>query len=168
MVLVPSDDDYKARCKAQEDAGCKDIPEDAIMEMKGNCNVTVQRMAPKLFKVGKGSICYHLEKTRLHVNHMIWWLGDESKSEIELRDWSTILNPATEERLNSCKRLSLAGIGPAPFCSFPGNNIFSFTANFALPEEDKEAVVPTFVEITFVELDREEAKKIVEQYNKVG
>ena len=45
---------------------------------------------------------------------------------------------------------------------------FSFTANFALPEEDKEAVVPTFVEITFVELDREEAKKIVEQYNKVG
>merc|ERR1719225_773485 len=66
VVLVPSDDDYKARCKAQEDAGCKDIPEDAIMEMK---------------------------------------------------------------------------------------------ANFALPEEDKEAVVPTFVEITFVELDREEATK---------
>ena len=63
---------------------------------------------------------------------------------------------------------SLAGFRPAPFCSFPGNNIFSFTANFALPEEDKEAVVPTFVEITFVELDREEAKKIVEQYNKVG
>ena len=42
------------------------------------------------------------------------------------------------------------------------------TANFALPEEDKEAVVPTFVEITFVELDREEAMKIVEQYNKVN
>ena len=98
----------------------------------------------------------------------LWWLGDESKSEIELCDWPTIWNPATEERLNSCKRLSLAGSGPAPFCSFPGNNIFSFTANFALPEEDKEAVVPTFVEITFVELDREEAKKIVEQYNKVG
>ena len=37
MVLVPSDEDYKARCKAQEDAGCKDIPDDAIMEMKGNC-----------------------------------------------------------------------------------------------------------------------------------
>ena len=36
MVLVPSDEDYKARCKAQEDAGCKDIPDDAIMEMKGN------------------------------------------------------------------------------------------------------------------------------------
>ena len=47
------------------------------------------------------------------------------------------------------------------------NNLCSFTANFALPEEDKEAVVPTFVEITFVELDREEAMKIVEQYNKV-
>ena len=35
MVVVPTDDDYKARCKAQEDAGCKDIPDDAIMEMKG-------------------------------------------------------------------------------------------------------------------------------------
>merc|ERR1719507_1161394 len=75
VVLVPCDEDYKARCKAQEDAGCKDIPDDAIMEMK---------------------------------------------------------------------------------------------ANFALPEEDKEAAVPTFVEITFVELDREEAMKIVEQYNKVA
>ena len=28
--------------------------------------------------------------------------------------------------------------------------------------------MPTFVEITFVELDREEAMKIVEQYNKVN
>ena len=45
MVLVPSDDDYKARCKAQEDAGCKDIPDDAIMEMKGNCK------AKHLYKV---------------------------------------------------------------------------------------------------------------------
>ena len=36
MVLVPSDEDYKGRCKAQEDAGAKDIPDDAIMEMKGN------------------------------------------------------------------------------------------------------------------------------------
>merc|ERR1719234_1449098 len=75
VVLVPSDEDYKTRCKAQEDAGAKDIPDDAIMEMK---------------------------------------------------------------------------------------------ANFALPEEDTEAVVPTFVEITFVELEREEAMKIVEQYNKVA
>ena len=46
MVLVPSDEDYKARCKAQEDAGCKDIPDDAIMEMKGNCK------AKDLFMVG--------------------------------------------------------------------------------------------------------------------
>ena len=35
MVVVPTDDDYKARCKAQEEAGAKDIPDDAIMEMKG-------------------------------------------------------------------------------------------------------------------------------------
>ena len=47
------------------------------------------------------------------------------------------------------------------------NNLCPSTANFALPEEDKEVAVPTFVEITFVELDREEAMKIVEQYNKV-
>ena len=47
------------------------------------------------------------------------------------------------------------------------NSLCPSTANFALPEEDKEAAVPTFVEITFVELDREEAMKIVEQYNKV-
>ena len=63
MVLVPSDDDYKARCKAQEDAGSKDIPEDAIMEMKGNCN-GAEDGTDTLLKVGKGSICYHLEKTR--------------------------------------------------------------------------------------------------------
>merc|ERR1712012_1097181 len=50
----------------------------------------------------------------------------------------------------------------------PEDAIMEMKANFALPEEDKEAVVPTFVEITFVELDREEAKKIVEQYNKVA
>ena len=48
------------------------------------------------------------------------------------------------------------------------NNLCPSTANFALPEEDKEAAVATFVEITFVELDREEAVKIVEQYNKVA
>ena len=36
MVVVPSDDDYKARCKAQEEAGHKDIPDEALMEMKGS------------------------------------------------------------------------------------------------------------------------------------
>jgi len=35
VVVVPTDEDYKARCKAQEDAGSKDIPDEAIMEMKG-------------------------------------------------------------------------------------------------------------------------------------
>ena len=35
MVVVPTDDTYKERCQAQETAGCKDIPDEAIMEMKG-------------------------------------------------------------------------------------------------------------------------------------
>ena len=48
MVLVPSDEDYKTRCKAQEDAGAKDIPDDAIMEMKGNR----KKAKRPLYKVG--------------------------------------------------------------------------------------------------------------------
>jgi len=36
VVVVPSDEDYKARVKAQEEAGQKDIPDEAIMEMKAN------------------------------------------------------------------------------------------------------------------------------------
>ena len=48
MVLVPSDEDYKGRCKAQEDAGAKDIPDDAIMEMKGNR----KKAKRPLYKVG--------------------------------------------------------------------------------------------------------------------
>merc|ERR1719402_473037 len=75
VVVVPSDDDYKARCKEQDEAGAKDIPDDAIMEMK---------------------------------------------------------------------------------------------ANFTLPEEDADTLVPTFLEITFVELQRKEAAEVVEQYNKVA
>ena len=35
-MVVPSDEDYKARVKAQDEAGCKDIPDEAIMEMKGS------------------------------------------------------------------------------------------------------------------------------------
>merc|ERR1719167_193360 len=75
VVVVPSDDDYKARCKEQDEAGCKDIPDDAIMEMK---------------------------------------------------------------------------------------------ANFALPEEEEDAAVKTFVETTFVELDRKEAQEVVDLYNKIA
>merc|ERR1719419_713610 len=75
VVIVPSDDDYKARCKEEEEAGCKDIPDDAIMEMK---------------------------------------------------------------------------------------------ANFVLPEDESEATVPTFVDTTFVELDRKEATEVVELYNKIA
>merc|ERR1719319_2123271 len=36
VVIVPSDEDYKARAKAQEEAESKDVPESAVMEMKAN------------------------------------------------------------------------------------------------------------------------------------
>merc|ERR1712013_587165 len=75
VVVVPSDETYKERCTAQEAAGCKDIPDEAIMEMK---------------------------------------------------------------------------------------------ANFTLPEEDADTLVPIFVETTFVELDREKAKEVVDLYNKIA
>ena len=35
IVIVPSEEEYKARVKAQEDAQNKDVPENAVMEMKG-------------------------------------------------------------------------------------------------------------------------------------
>jgi len=40
VVVVPTDETYKERCGAQEAAGCKDIPDEAIMEMKGRVQVT--------------------------------------------------------------------------------------------------------------------------------
>ena len=35
MVVVPNDETYKERVAAQTAAGNKDIPDEAIMEMKG-------------------------------------------------------------------------------------------------------------------------------------
>ena len=35
IVIVPSEEDYKARIEAQEKAQCKDVPDNAVMEMKG-------------------------------------------------------------------------------------------------------------------------------------
>ncbi len=35
VVLVPSEEDYKQRVEAQEKAQCKDVPDHAVMEMKG-------------------------------------------------------------------------------------------------------------------------------------
>jgi len=75
VVVVPTDEVYKERCQAQEAGGCKDIPDEAIMEMK---------------------------------------------------------------------------------------------ANFTLPELETDTVVPIFVETTFVELDRETAKDVVDLYNKIA
>ena len=56
-----------------------------------------------------------------------------------------------------------------PHCSLacpvllnPASPNLYFPANFALPEEEAEATVPTFLEITFVELQRKEAAEVVE------
>ncbi len=35
VVIVPSEEDYKARVEAQEKAESKDVPDNAVMEMKG-------------------------------------------------------------------------------------------------------------------------------------
>ena len=38
VVIVPSEEDYKARLEAQEKAETKDVPDNAVMEMKGTYN----------------------------------------------------------------------------------------------------------------------------------
>ena len=50
------------------------------------------------------------------------------------------------------------------------NSIFlsNPTANFGLPAESKEGEESPFKEIIFVELQREEAAKLIEGYNKVN
>ena len=35
VVIIPSEEDYKARLDAQEKAESKDVPDNAVMEMKG-------------------------------------------------------------------------------------------------------------------------------------
>ena len=35
IVVVPSEEDYKTRIEAQEKAESKDVPDNAVMEMKG-------------------------------------------------------------------------------------------------------------------------------------
>ena len=35
VIIVPSEEDFKARTEAQEKAECKEVPDNAFMEMKG-------------------------------------------------------------------------------------------------------------------------------------
>ena len=35
VVIVPSEEDFKTRAEAQEKAECKEVPDNAVMEMKG-------------------------------------------------------------------------------------------------------------------------------------
>ena len=41
-------------------------------------------------------------------------------------------------------------------------------ANYALPEDESDAVVPMFKDVVFTDLNREEAVKVVELYNKIA
>ena len=43
IVIVPSEEDYKARTEAQEKAECKDVPDNAVMEMKGIINQLLKK-----------------------------------------------------------------------------------------------------------------------------
>ena len=48
VVIVPSEEDYKARCEAQEKAESKDVPDNAVMEMKGIEEVVQPKGGPVL------------------------------------------------------------------------------------------------------------------------
>ena len=50
----------------------------------------------------------------------------------------------------------------------PDEAIMEMKANFALPEDESDAVVPMFKDVVFTDLNREEAVKVVELYNKVA
>ena len=50
IVIVPSEEDYKARTEAQEKAECKDVPDNAVMEMKGIKNQLLKKRKLK-FKI---------------------------------------------------------------------------------------------------------------------
>ena len=41
VVIVPTDEDYKARIEAQEKDETRDVPDNAVMEMKGIADNTI-------------------------------------------------------------------------------------------------------------------------------
>ena len=49
VVIVPSEEDYKARLEAQEKAETKDVPDNAVMEMKGTLYITTVSKTVALF-----------------------------------------------------------------------------------------------------------------------
>lgn len=49
IVIVPSEEDYKARTEAQEKAECKDVPDNAVMEMKGIITSSEKKVKFKIF-----------------------------------------------------------------------------------------------------------------------
>jgi len=50
----------------------------------------------------------------------------------------------------------------------PDEAIMEMKANYALPEDESDAVVPMFKDVVFTELNREEATKVIELYNKIA
>ena len=46
VVIVPSEEDYKARTEAQKKEESNDVPDNAVMEMKGTWPI------PKIAKIG--------------------------------------------------------------------------------------------------------------------
>lgn len=55
VVIVPSEEDYKARGDSQEKAECKDVPDTAVMEMKGTSNSTrIEQRTLPLLHIGSG------------------------------------------------------------------------------------------------------------------
>ena len=58
IVIVPSDEDYKARIEAQEKEETKDVPDNAVMEMKGIENITNYAIVTLKFWSCNGTLKY--------------------------------------------------------------------------------------------------------------
>ena len=71
-------------------------------------------------------------------------------------------NKAARKVLVRLKILMSVIVVPSVYC-----HVF-FTANFALPEDEADSVVPMFTETKFVELERTKALEVVQLYNKVS
>ena len=66
IVIVPSDEDYKARIEAQEKEETKDVPDNAVMEMKGIAKTTTNETIVTLNIESNNSTFTRIKYTKIH------------------------------------------------------------------------------------------------------
>ena len=66
IVIVPSDEDYKARIEAQEKEETKDVPDNAVMEMKGIAKTTTNETIVTLNIESNNSTFTRMKYTNIH------------------------------------------------------------------------------------------------------